>query len=268
MLQFGSVLKGIYTRKSKYKILILIPSSIKLLYIYLTHQHWFLGPKSNDHGCISLNKAVTFWFYLICLLISPVSFTGHSGERLYRYVYSAFRLSFQPSQGPCLAFWHRDLVLLQLSRQYSKFTSTTPGFLICCPIKPLPSTYPVILPSFIVPYSMINLCSHPQLPCCSLLEFSSQAPILTNAIFLPLLHLHLLWLDVTGEEHMATLTGHSLEWSQIWGCPSGWSSKLPGSPRSFSLQHSDFHTFFLILKLPTFPLSCSLSVDPIAFFLW
>lgn len=37
------------------------------------------------------------------------------------------------------------------------------------------------------------------------------SPILTNAIFLPLPHLHLLWLYVTGAERKATLTRHSLD---------------------------------------------------------
>lgn len=35
-----------------------------------SHQHWSLGTKINDHGCISLDKAVVFDFIsFVCLFL-------------------------------------------------------------------------------------------------------------------------------------------------------------------------------------------------------
>lgn len=119
--------------------------------------------------------------------------------------------------------------------------STAPRFLIHCPI----SFSPSILPSyfhFIVSHSIISHCTHPQLPCCSLLKFLPQTPNPIKSIFLPVLHLHLSS-PVATEQLMATLTGHRLNWWQTWGGPSVFSRKLPASPGSVLSPRWLFDTF-------------------------
>ena len=134
--------------QSKGKILILISSSMRLLHVFLNSPALVTGDKKQWPWVYYSGRST--YFLVLFHLLACFSWE-HSGERLYRCVYSAFRLSCQPSQGLFLTFWHRNQVIFQLSRQYSKFTSTTPGFLFHCPINLLSTIYPVIPSSFHCP---------------------------------------------------------------------------------------------------------------------
>lgn len=133
--------------QSKGKILVLI-FSMRPFHIFSNSSALVTGQKA-------MVKGVSLWAKLLLLAFISVlaCFSWeHSGGRLYRCVCSAFRLSFQPSQCLFLTFWHRNQVIIQLSRQYSKFTSTTPGFLLHCPIDLLSAVYSVTSPSFHCPH--------------------------------------------------------------------------------------------------------------------
>lgn len=162
--------------------------------------------------------------------VSPENFPPHSEERPHHRVYSAFRLSFQPSQGLFLTFWHANQSpfsslgnapnSLQPQQEFSSIAQSvysSPSILSSCP-------------HFIVPYSVVSHCHPPLLFHFSLQKFLSQPQtwLISSFSFSPAPG----QLHVTRKQLMDTWIAHNLKWSQVWGCPSVLFSKPSALLRS------------------------------------